>query len=524
MKTYAIFCCLFYVVSINISAKTASTIPTPFESSPQSVLPTSKEITLYLQKIVKKSQLASLVQLGSSAGKRPIYGVRLSTDPKFLKNGQADPHKLTVMLVASQHGNEPSGSEAMQILLRDIALGHDKSLLDKMNLLVIAMANPDGRDLQSRANAANENLNIDYTALQSKETQMYINVLNEYQPNVLFDVHESGIYKRILSGEQGYMTDVQAQFEIGNNPNIDFFLREYSEETFLPKLLKAVNHAGLSAKHYQGEIIQLNQAVSRGGLGISNLRNYAAMQGCLSVLVENRLDSKEGTYPSPRNIKERIRKQLLSVDTFLNVVTNNADTILRITQNAAQHWSSGPENEKEIALSVHFNTDKQQPTVKIPLTKIKTSKDIQQLFVNNDAIAAEMKIPLPKAYLINKHQSRFKQWLDHHHIQYHSPKENHSITLEALFTEDVNIATEHKPGIRDFVSLTLIGKIKQMPITTDDLWIPLNQPKAALAAIMLDPRSSTAIFQEPNWQPLLKEKPLALYIMPRSSHIKSVTE
>ncbi|WP_283107034.1 hypothetical protein [Shewanella surugensis] len=44
-----------------------------------------------------------------------------------------------------------------------------------------------------------------------------------------------------------------------------------------------------------------------------------------------------------------------------------------------------------------------------------------------------------------------------------------------------------------------MGKIQKTPITTEDIWIPLDQPKAALAAIMLDPRSSTAIFQEPNW-------------------------
>ncbi|WP_299011810.1 hypothetical protein [uncultured Shewanella sp.] len=95
MKAYAIFCCLFLVVSSNISAKTTSIIPTPFESSPQSTLPTSKDIALYLQKIVKKSPEATLVQLGKSAGDRPIYGVRLSKDPQFLKNGLADPNKLT---------------------------------------------------------------------------------------------------------------------------------------------------------------------------------------------------------------------------------------------------------------------------------------------------------------------------------------------------------------------------------------------------------------------------------------------
>ena len=36
----------------------------------------------------------------------------------FLKNGQPDPLRPTVMLIGSQHGNEPSGTEAVQILVR----------------------------------------------------------------------------------------------------------------------------------------------------------------------------------------------------------------------------------------------------------------------------------------------------------------------------------------------------------------------------------------------------------------------
>ncbi|WP_299494901.1 M14 family zinc carboxypeptidase [uncultured Shewanella sp.] len=524
MKAYSIICCFFYMVSFNISAQSTSEITTPFQASAQSSLPTSSEINVYLKQVTKKSDLASMVQLGLSAGKRPINAIRLSKDPKFLNDGLSAPKKLTVMLVASQHGNEPSGAEAMQILIKDIVFGQNKKLLDTMDLLIIVMANPDGRDLQSRSNAANENLNIDYTAVKSSETQMYINVLNEYQPNVLFDIHESGIYKRILSGEQGYMTDVEAQFEIGNNPNIDFALRDYSENIFLPALIKAVNQAGLRTKRYQGEITQLKQAVRRGGLGISNLRNYAAMQGILSVLLENRLDSKQGTYPSPRNIKERVRKQLLSTETFLNLVANNASTILNVTDNAAEHWSSGSENEKEIALNVHFDTNKQQPVTQIPLTKIATGKNILQEFANNDAIIAEMTIPLPKAYVINKHQLHFKQWLSHHHIKHYLIEKSQILTLESLFAKNINTANKHKPGIRDFVSLTLMGKIQKIPVTTADIWIPLDQPKAALAAIMLDPRSSTAIFQEPNWQPLLKEAPLALSILPRGSQIQRLAK
>ena len=41
--------------------------------------------------------------------------------------------------------------------------------------------------------------------------------------------------------------------------------------------------AGLPAQRYQGEIHYLEQAVNRGSLGVTNLRNYAGLTGALSA-------------------------------------------------------------------------------------------------------------------------------------------------------------------------------------------------------------------------------------------------
>ena len=60
----------------------------------------------------------------------------MSNDAAF-ENGRPDAHRPTVMLIGSQHGNEPSGTEAVQILVRQVLDGDQQHLLDKMNFIAI---------------------------------------------------------------------------------------------------------------------------------------------------------------------------------------------------------------------------------------------------------------------------------------------------------------------------------------------------------------------------------------------------
>ncbi|MCT7654419.1 succinylglutamate desuccinylase/aspartoacylase family protein [Oceanimonas sp. NS1] len=170
-----------------------------------------------------------------------------------------EPGKATVMVLAAQHGNEPAGAEAVQQLARELLSGEHDGLLARLNLVLVAMANPDGRDLSRRHNANDDNTNIDYVALAAGETRLLVNALHRFDPDLVYDSHESGIWKRQLTREQGWLTDVETQFEVGNNPNIDGPLRDYTEHHLLPALIRRVTLEGLEAAPYRGEITRLGQ-------------------------------------------------------------------------------------------------------------------------------------------------------------------------------------------------------------------------------------------------------------------------
>ncbi len=472
--------------------------PTPFEQTKKQSLPDSRTIDDYLMTLDTLSPRVRRVPLGTSAGGRPITALLLSESPLFLQGAVGELHKPTVMMLGSQHGNEPSGAEAMQQLARELVAGEHPELLHRLNLVLVAMANPDGRDLSSRHNANNDNTNIDYVALQAGETRLLVDALHRFDPDVVFDAHESGIWKRVLTREQGWMTDVEAQFDMGNNPNIDGRLREYTEHTLLPALIERVSSAGLAAVRYRGEITSLDQAVSRGGLGITNLRNYAAMQGRVSILVENRLDNKAGVYATPRNIAERVRKQHLSMLAMLQLVADEAEPLLALSRQARQQWQSAGA-DRTLWMGVSFGANREQPEITLPLVRMADGYKQLHRFRNREAIVTREPVPLAAAYAVTRERERMARWLAHHHITFETVSEPRQLLVDRLEITAVRKQSEARPGVREKMKPEVRVNRQSVTLQRGDLLVPMSQPLAPLAALMLDPRSANALYQEDQW-------------------------
>jgi hypothetical protein len=110
-------------------------------------------------------------------------------------------HKPTVFYFASQHGNEQSAKEAALRLIRDLASGDLKPLLEKINVLVMPQSNPYGNFYNVRENEIGLDLNRDHVKLEGQSTQAIHRVFNLYQPEVTMDVHEKGDdYYRVSIG------------------------------------------------------------------------------------------------------------------------------------------------------------------------------------------------------------------------------------------------------------------------------------------------------------------------------------
>lgn len=485
---------------------------TPLERNAYQKLPSSQEINTFLGELVQNSSNSSLVNLGKSAGGRDISAILISKDPEFLATGKSSKDKLTVLMIGSQHGGEASGCEGLQKLALSFSTNQHNSFLDNMNLMLVVNGNPDGRDLSSRFNAINGNINIDFIKQTYPETHIYTDILNKYQPDAILDLHESSTKKKVLTLEQGYTTDVDAQYEIGNNPNIYPDLLNYSNKVLLPELIAITNQKGLKGSHYNGEIQTLNQPVAHGGLHASNLRNYSALHGSLSFLVENRLDTPDQKYPTPGNIKERQEKQYLSALSFLTLLEKHKETVLHKVRTARQAWKNSLDSQPQIKMLAKYNLDTQKPCVPIHLKDAKTQASVVRKFANYDFVDIKNSLPLPDAYVVSQSQKVIADVLQKHHIEFKVIDMPETVLAMPLKITDIHVNQPKNEKYQSSVEVEANYFLSKRTLHKGDLLVKMQQPLGRLAVLLLDPRSMDSIYQDLRFRSLLvKNTPLSIY-------------
>lgn len=474
-------------------------IATPLERSGYQRLPESSEISAYLGSLERSSPLARRVVIGVSAGGRPLEVLLVSHDRGFLENiptvrtgvweeNEAWPEgessgKLKIMFVGSQHGTEPSGAEAILVFARDLLAGRFPRYLEAFDFILVPNSNPDGRDRHRRVNANNVNLSTDYGLLSQPESRAVNQSLLRWRPHVLLDLHESAVYKRKSLGRQGFMTDFEAQFEIANNPNVDSGIQGYSGEKILPELISKVEAAGIPARHYIGEITDIGQPITHGGLSVRNLRNKAGLMGTFSFLVENRLDPPQGVYAKPRNIDRRVAKQYICLKEFLETCYAHRRNISALARAARGKWRSAPPNEP-VYLQPAYVASPSEPEITLGLRRVESGERVFVRFAYRGAIERGAAVVPPPSYLIIDKQKEMGELLGRHGIEFeragHAKGAYHRLECVApsLHGPPRSARIEHR-------------------LRAADLFVSLRQPLGKLIPLLLEPVSAGGPLRSP---------------------------
>ncbi len=147
-------------------------------------------------------------------------------------------NKPTFFLSAAKHGNEQSAKEAALWLIRDLALGELKPLLDQVNFLILPTLNPYGNELDQRRNEQDLDLNRDHVKLESPEVETITRIFRKWMPEVTVDVHEKGY---------GYY---QVNTGCVSNVNIHPQLQEYSRNVVLKEIAAKLSQEKITFHEY----------------------------------------------------------------------------------------------------------------------------------------------------------------------------------------------------------------------------------------------------------------------------------
>jgi murein tripeptide amidase MpaA len=178
---------------------------TPAEVMQLGATPDYAETMSWLRKLVSASPELEMISIGRSLQGREIWMVIASADKAFTAAAMRATGKPLLLAHSGIHAGEIDGKDAGLMLLRDMTVAARRSeLLEKTNFLFIPILNVDGHERRSafnrinqrgpkemgwRTNARNQNLNRDFTKLDTPGVRALIRVFRTWQPDLYLDLH-----------------------------------------------------------------------------------------------------------------------------------------------------------------------------------------------------------------------------------------------------------------------------------------------------------------------------------------------
>lgn len=137
--------------------------------------PTFEEIEDFLQRIAKKyPKITKLISIGKSVKGRDLWVLKISD------NVDVDEVEPEFKFISSMHGNEITGRELTQFLIKDIVESYGSNeqitkLVNNTEIYIMPSMNPDGSNRRQRANANGYDLNRNFPDWGRGDTNSELN-------------------------------------------------------------------------------------------------------------------------------------------------------------------------------------------------------------------------------------------------------------------------------------------------------------------------------------------------------------
>jgi hypothetical protein len=260
----------------------------------------ASDIINFTYELEKSPRITNFTEIGYSIKHQPLL---------LLEFGNYDPTVPTVYFVAAQHGNEPASVDSAYLMVRHFARGIPEEIdpiLDNINLAILVMVNPDGRDNNTRGNSNGTDLNRDHMKLLEPEGKAMHLAFNNLHPSVTVDMHEFGGIGTVIF-----------QVAAPQNPatHHDVLLASYN--------LESVVLDSISDEWGLGSVTNYPPTTSSQDSSIH--RNHFAVHGSTSLLFESAVSEE---------YSERVKLQTWAALAVIDEVANDPDYYLEARQSS----------------------------------------------------------------------------------------------------------------------------------------------------------------------------------------------
>ncbi|CAM3360284.1 M14 family zinc carboxypeptidase [Polaromonas hydrogenivorans] len=265
---------------------------------------------------------AAVLPIGTSQQGQPLEMLVLTrgtgTDPAALQATG----RPTVLLIGQQHGDEPAGSEALLVIARELAQGLLQPLLERINVVIVPRANPDGAERGQPFTASGQDMSRDHLLLNTPEAQALARLARDYRPTVVLDAHEYtvlGPYLQKFNAVQKF----DALVQYSTVANLPEFLTKADEEWYRRPLLAALKGQGLSSEWYHTTSTDTaDRKIAMGSPEPVTSRNVEGLKNSVSLAVETR-----GAGIGRLHIQRRVHTHVTAITSVLGSTAQRANEL-----------------------------------------------------------------------------------------------------------------------------------------------------------------------------------------------------
>ncbi len=145
---------------------------------------TSQNIEPILKELNNNNNLRTI---GLSVLKKPIYSFTIGSG------------KNRILIWSQMHGNESTTTKAIFDLLNFFQSDLSADFLKNFTFCIIPILNPDGAFLYTRENANGVDLNRDFKDLSQPESNVLMQIFNEFKPDFCYNMHDQRTIHGIAS-------------------------------------------------------------------------------------------------------------------------------------------------------------------------------------------------------------------------------------------------------------------------------------------------------------------------------------
>ncbi len=466
-------------------------ISTPLELASGEILTSYEEMVTFLETLRQETGGFSIEIAGKTVENRDIPLLHFDNPSNSI---QQENERLKVLLFAQQHGNEPSGKEALIQLSRDVASGRFDDILREIDLFIIPQINSDGAEKELRRNANDIDLNRDHVTISQPEVAALHNVFQRIMPEVTLDVHEYG-----AAGDKWVEAGMHKEFgsQVGtvSNPNISMPIRNFCWNRVIPYLEDQLTQKGIGFERY----LVVGDPAKRFRFSTTSLndgRNSLGIYNTISFILEG----KNGETVAD-NIRERTRQQYETILTFLDffrVNSSDAKILVAAERNKHAQGSFRP----DVSIIADYVKDPANPSVTVNVLDLETNRIVEKTFDNFfPLVQSSLSVQRPQGYAIPQDQSEVLDVLRRHNISANQTEKSIQAVVETYMIKGVVLTEIEDKNALD-VSVDINRGVSSIRSGYYIVWC--NQIQSDLIVALLEPQSIWGLAALPEFSGLLR--------------------